>query len=227
MLTLMPGPDILFVITQSIARRPGDGIVHTTVAAFGISAILYQSSLAFQVVKVAGAIYLLYLAWQSLREKEGSDAAATAGRSRSFFALYRRGIWMNLLNPKVSLFFLAFLSQFVSPEARGGSPANDSARGHLYSAGVVGVCPRLPDRLSDRLAVTESGGFCPMDQSGESRSLCAVRVTSAVGGEGMRRSESAEGRKNQKKPVFCGGLFLVMAGWGSRRRPLLRKCRRW
>ncbi|PTX64297.1 threonine/homoserine/homoserine lactone efflux protein [Melghirimyces profundicolus] len=130
MLTLMPGPDILFVITQSITRNPKDGIavalglctglmVHTTAAALGVSAVLYHSSLAFQTLKVAGALYLFYLAWQSLREAGAAHTGSLAveGRKRPFFALYRKGILMNLLNPKVSLFFLAFLPQFVSPEA--------------------------------------------------------------------------------------------------------------
>jgi threonine/homoserine/homoserine lactone efflux protein len=127
-LTLMPGPDILFVITQSISRNPKDGVAvalglctglvaHTTLAALGVSAILYHSSIAFQTLKIAGAIYLFFLAWKALREEAAKPEAGPggAGGSWSFAALYRKGILMNLLNPKVSLFFLAFLPQFISP----------------------------------------------------------------------------------------------------------------
>ncbi|QKG84366.1 LysE family translocator [Kroppenstedtia pulmonis] len=128
-LTFMPGPDILFVITQSITGNWKDGmvvaiglctglVVHTMAAALGVSAILHHSSLAFQTLKIAGAVYLFYLAWQALREAGSSHDADGSGRtvgSQSLLGLYQKGILMNLLNPKVSLFFLAFLPQFISP----------------------------------------------------------------------------------------------------------------
>lgn len=129
MLTLMPGPDILFVIAQSITHSRRDGIavalglctglvVHTTAAAWGVSALLYHSSVAFQALKWAGALYLFVLAFQALREAgETGVSMEPSLRRRTFAALYRRGILMNLLNPKVSLFFLALFPQFVSPEA--------------------------------------------------------------------------------------------------------------
>jgi threonine/homoserine/homoserine lactone efflux protein len=128
MLTLMPGPDILFVIAQSVTHSRRDGIavalglctglvVHTTAAVWGVSALLYHSSVAFQVLKWAGAFYLFVLAWQALREaEETGEADQPPVRRQRFAALYRRGILMNLLNPKVSLFFLAFFPQFVSPD---------------------------------------------------------------------------------------------------------------
>ncbi|HWO97099.1 MAG TPA: LysE family translocator [Bacillus sp. (in: firmicutes)] len=129
-LTLSPGPDILFVMAQSMSngKRAGmatalglcSGItVHTMAAALGISAVLYQSNTAFQIVKYAGALYLLYMAWQAF--KEGNAPLAADGvEKRSMSSLYRKGILMNILNPKVSLFFLALLPQFVSTKA--GSP---------------------------------------------------------------------------------------------------------
>lgn len=126
-LTLLPGPDILFVLTQSISQGKMAGIatatglctgilVHTSAAALGISAIIYKSALAFEIVKYAGAAYLLYLAWQALRES-GELVSPTSVRETNSFALYRRGIFMNVLNPKVALFFLAFLPQFVNLES--------------------------------------------------------------------------------------------------------------
>lgn len=123
-LTLLPGPDILFVITQSISQGKKAGIAtasglctgvlaHTTAAALGISALVYKSTLAFEIVKYAGAAYLLYLAWHALKESDELVSSAPVQETDAF-ALYRRGIFMNVLNPKVALFFLAFLPQFVN-----------------------------------------------------------------------------------------------------------------
>ncbi|MDX1334417.1 MAG: LysE family translocator [Gammaproteobacteria bacterium] len=126
-LTLAPGPDIVFLVTQASSRGPKAGLatalglaagnlVHTLAAVLGISVIFQTSELAFEGLKVAGALYLLYLAWQALRHrKEGvglSHAEEAAGA-----ALFMRGVLMNVLNPKVALFFLAFLPQFVNPAA--------------------------------------------------------------------------------------------------------------
>lgn len=127
LLTLAPGPDILFVIAQGISNGRAAAvttatglcsgiIVHTAAAALGVSAIFHTSTLAFRTLKYAGAAYLLYLAYKTVREKGAFAAADGAGLIQGV-ALFRRGLIMNLLNPKVSLFFLAFLPQFVSPAA--------------------------------------------------------------------------------------------------------------
>ncbi len=124
-LALSPGPDNLFVMAQSAqnGRTAGlfvtlglaTGLVgHTVAVAFGLAAIVHSSAIAFSVLKYIGAAYLLYLAWQALR------AAASTGQQNPVQALsrgnlYRRGIVMNLTNPKVSLFFMAFLPQFADP----------------------------------------------------------------------------------------------------------------
>ncbi len=123
-LTLAPGPDNIFVLTQGIARgrKPAiitalgmcSGIsVHTAAAAFGISAVFYSSVIAFNVVKYAGALYLLYLAYRTLKER--STVKLAAADDRCSVALFKRGFVMNVLNPKVAMFFLAFLPQFVTP----------------------------------------------------------------------------------------------------------------
>jgi len=125
LLTVMPGPDNMFILAQSIAKGKNAGIatalglcteliVHITAATVGISAIIYQSALAFAIVKYAGAAYLLYLA--SFRDKS-SDLQIGSGSLLNYKALYKKGVIMNLLNPKVSLFFLAFLPQFVDHTA--------------------------------------------------------------------------------------------------------------
>lgn len=123
-LTIAPGPDNIFVITQGLTRGRKAAIitalgmcsgitVHTTAAALGISAIFYSSAAAFNLVKYAGASYLLYLAWKALRSN--ASLQLSAEQSLPATALFRRGFIMNVLNPKVALFFLAFLPQFVTP----------------------------------------------------------------------------------------------------------------
>lgn len=126
----MPGPDNIYVITESIANGKRQGIIiamglnsgvliHTLAAATGMSLILKQSAIAFLLVQYAGVAYLLYLAWQAYREK-ASYEEQEAIVSKSGFKLFKVGITMNLLNPKVALFFIAFLPQFVRED--GWSP---------------------------------------------------------------------------------------------------------
>ena len=123
-LTIAPGPDNLFVLTQGITRGRkaalftawgmGSGIiVHTTAAALGISAIIYSSGIAFQVLKFAGAAYLFYLAIVTFLGRKQAFSSQEQSRAKTSFEMYGRGFLMNVLNPKVGLFFLAFLPQFV------------------------------------------------------------------------------------------------------------------
>jgi len=130
-LTIAPGPDNTFIVAQGISRGRKAAIVtalgmcsgisvHTTAAALGISALLYSSATAFQILKYAGAAYLLFLAWNSLKEQQ-ILLPQGVGNGLSFHALFRRGFLMNVINPKVALFFLAFLPQFVSPGSEGAS----------------------------------------------------------------------------------------------------------
>ena len=125
LLAVAPGPDNLFVLTQSALRRRNAGllvmlglctglIVHSTAVALGVAVIFQTSALAFSALKFIGAGYLMVLAWQAFR---ASAARFQAERSpeTSLWKLYRRGIIMNITNPKVSIFFLAFLPQFADP----------------------------------------------------------------------------------------------------------------
>lgn len=128
LLALAPGPDNIFVLTQSITmgRRAGmiitlglctGLIVHTAIVALGVAVIFQTSAIAFNVLKYIGAAYLLYLAWRAFSARgEGVDIEGKP--LPGAWALYRRGIFMNVTNPKVSLFFMAFLPQFADP-ARG------------------------------------------------------------------------------------------------------------
>src|SRR5690625_5212090 len=123
-LTLMPGPDNMFTLAQSIGKGKKAGIFttlglctgllfHITATTIGISAVIYHSAVAFTIVKYAGAAYLLYLAYKSFTEK-GSKLNLEAEDALDYKSLYKKGIIMNLLNPKVSLFFLAFFPQFIN-----------------------------------------------------------------------------------------------------------------
>lgn len=126
LLALAPGPDNLFVLMQSAMRGRGAGLlvvlglcsgllVHTAAVALGLATLFATSVLAFTLLKVAGAVYLVWLAWQAWRAGPASDAEVAASPPGAG-QLYRRGIVMNVTNPKVSIFFLAFLPQFVSAE---------------------------------------------------------------------------------------------------------------
>lgn len=128
---LVPGTGVVYTVATGLVAGRRDsvaaafgctlGIVPAMTASMvGLSALLHASALAFQALKYAGAAYLLYLAWQTLKESGPLQITDRAPRSRSPFAIARTGVLINALNPKLSVFFLAFLPQFVSPDA--GSP---------------------------------------------------------------------------------------------------------
>jgi len=123
LLALAPGPDNLFVLTQSMSKGAKPGIfvtlglctgliVHTTAVALGVAAIFQTSQLAFDILKYIGALYLLYLAYLSFKSSSPHHLKANH-KNLSYIKLYKRGIFMNVTNPKVSIFFLAFLPQFT------------------------------------------------------------------------------------------------------------------
>lgn len=126
-LSLMPGPDNLFVLTESLTKGQKNGIaisiglscgvlVHTFAAATGLSIIIQKSAFAFSVIKYLGAVYLFYLAYKAFKEKKVELNLQSKNDSEEFkmMPLIKKGFLMNILNPKVSLFFIAFLPQFIS-----------------------------------------------------------------------------------------------------------------
>ena len=130
LLNITPGQDTLYIVTRSVAqgRRAGlwsvlgistGSVVHTLAAAFGLSAILATSASAFMVVKFAGAAYLVYLGVKMLLERPAAASASVEPvlPHEPAWAIYRAAVLTNVLNPKVALFFLAFLPQFVAPDA--------------------------------------------------------------------------------------------------------------
>ncbi len=126
-LMVIPGPATLLVLARSVSggRRAGiatglgigiGDLIHSTMATFGLSALLATSALAFEVVKYIGVAYLIYLGYRAFIEKSGNlDMAAAPEISPG--KAFRQGIFTEILNPKTALFFLAFLPQFIHPES--------------------------------------------------------------------------------------------------------------
>ena len=128
LLNLTPGQDTFYILGASIARGRRVGVasalgiasgcvVHTLAAAAGLSAILATSATAFIVVKLAGAAYLIYLGVRYIMARDRDFVHSPEAMSRDAWKVYRQGVVTNVLNPKVALFFLAFLPQFIDRDS--------------------------------------------------------------------------------------------------------------
>lgn len=127
LLTLMPGPDNMYVLIESITKGYKTGIaisfglvsgivIHTTIASTGLSFFFRNSDFAYKLIKIGGILYLLYLAYLAIKESVSHEKIITTIPENQirFWSLFRRGFLMNVMNPKVTLFFIAFLPQFIS-----------------------------------------------------------------------------------------------------------------
>jgi len=125
-LAISPGPDNIYVLTQSLTNGARSGIattaglisgciVHTTLLAFGVSIIITASPVIFFSIKVFGACYLLFLAWRVYKSNE-SISIGNKATKKSHWQLFKQGVIMNLVNPKVLIFFLAFFPAFIWDE---------------------------------------------------------------------------------------------------------------
>tara|TARA_B110001454_G_scaffold9218_1_gene8659 strand:+ start:141 stop:755 length:615 start_codon:yes stop_codon:yes gene_type:complete len=123
-LSISPGPDNIFVLTQSIVNGTKYGLatvfglmsgclVHTTLVAFGVSAIIKENESLFFVIKVIGASYLIFLAYKVYKSDSKIVLSNDTIKKESVLQLFKKGFIMNVLNPKVTLFFLAFFPQFL------------------------------------------------------------------------------------------------------------------
>ena len=132
LLTLAPGPDILYLLTKSLSDGAKSGIIlacglvsglvfHTALVMAGVAALIKSSAAALLALKIFGAAYLLFLAFGALKSaRVAKKISLTSSKTRQTLTeLYRRGVLMNVLNPKVLMFFLAFLPQFVDLSSDG------------------------------------------------------------------------------------------------------------
>jgi len=189
LLALAPGPDNLFVLTQSAIKGRLVGIVvtlglctglivHTGAVVLGVAAVFQASALAFNLLKFAGAAYLLYLAWGAFRAGASRLDSASAPEI-SLGRFYLRGIVMNVTNPKVSLFFLAFLPQFIDP-AKGSLSLQLGALGAIFILATILV-------------------------------FGAISLLAGTLGQWLRRSERAQILLNRTAGAVFAGLALKLA----------------
>ena len=152
LLIVVPGPNLIYIITRGIdqGRRAAvvsalgvetGMLVHVAAAVLGLSAVLASSEVVFNTVRYAGAAYLVWLGVVSIRSRPADLTDPTGGRALSLARLYSQGIVINVLNPKVGIFFLAFLPQFLDP-----SQGNVSLQ-ILILGGVFSVIATASDLL--------------------------------------------------------------------------------
>ncbi|MFN3640227.1 MAG: LysE family translocator, partial [Flavobacterium sp.] len=156
------GPDILYVLAQSISNGRKFGIavalglvsgiiVHTSLIALGVSTLIRQSEFLFLAIKICGAAYLLWLAYQVFKSSATVAISGTRQPLKGWWSLVRQGFLMNVLNPKVTLFFLAFFPGFIE-ESRGGVLQQIYLLGFVFmvQAFIIFV---LVSWIADRLTV--------------------------------------------------------------------------
>jgi threonine/homoserine/homoserine lactone efflux protein len=140
-ITASPGPDNLMVLGMGISKGRRHGIAfglgcglgclsHTVLAVIGVSALIAASTTAFTALKVAGGLYLIWLGFNALRSKGGPRVEAAHVQEQSLTKLFFKGVFANAINPKVVLFFLSFLPQFIIP-------ANGNVSGQMAALGIT------------------------------------------------------------------------------------------
>ncbi|GHA50854.1 LysE family translocator [Salinimicrobium marinum] len=171
LLTVSPGPDIIFVLVQGMANGKKYGlitalglvsgiIIHTTLVAFGVSAIIRESEMVFVVIKIFGALYLFFLAFKVFRSDPEIAFSAEGIQGRSFFSLFKQGFIMNVLNPKVTIFFLAFFPGFLW-EPEGNTVFQFYVLGFLFMFQAIlifGLVAALAGKISTYLQKHPSSG---------------------------------------------------------------------
>jgi threonine/homoserine/homoserine lactone efflux protein len=144
LLTLSPGPDNMMVLGIGMAKGQARGMAfglgcalgclsHTLLAVIGVSALIAASPLAFTSLKVCGGLYLAWMGFHAIRSRGGASASRAEGVTESARALFFRGVFANAINPKVALFFLSFLPQFVIAQ-RGDANLQTALLGLAFTA---------------------------------------------------------------------------------------------
>lgn len=157
LLTLTPGPDMTLFLGKAATGGRAAGMaaffgavtglfVHSVLAAIGVSALLKASPAAFFVLKIVGALYLLWLAVQAVRSGSALSLNTNARRRERLWPVFLSGLGINLLNPKIILFFVTFLPQFVAA-------ADPHAAGKLFFLGVLFIVIAIPICVAMILAI--------------------------------------------------------------------------
>ena len=162
-ITLTPGPDMTLFVGRALSSGRAAGfacfagattgiLVHTTLVALGLSALIVAAPAAFFALKIAGAGYLLWLAYQALRHGSAFSPSSAKGPERTLFKHWATGLGINLLNPKIVIFFIAFLPPFITP----GDP---HASGKLFFLGLFFILIAIPMTIpmiiaADRFSAT-------------------------------------------------------------------------
>ena len=189
-----PGTGVLYTLAVALTRRRAAelaaafgctlGIVpHMLAAMLGLAAVLHTSALAFAALKWCGVVYLLYMAWQALRETgRARDRHAAGGRRAPAGASSSPAILINILNPKLSIFFLAFLPQFIAADEAHPAGADAGIERGLHGddvCGVRGLRPVRRRRPRPRHHPAEGDGLAAPQLC---RRLCRARREAGVGG---------------------------------------------
>ena len=183
LLVLIPGPAVIYIVTRSArhGRMAGlvstagievGGLVHVAAATVGLSAVLASSSTAFNVVRYAGAAYLVYLGIRALLDRDGGgdgDESRTPPEAE-YRRMFWNGVIVNVLNPKTALFFLAFLPQFIDP-----------SRGAVaLQAGVLGICFITVAFILDGTWALIAGGAARRLREGPRSSRLLARASGGI-----------------------------------------------
>jgi threonine/homoserine/homoserine lactone efflux protein len=147
-IAITPGPDMTLFVGRALSNGKAAGMacmmgamtgvmIHTAMVALGLSALIIASPEAFLVLKVCGAGYLLWLAWQAIRNGSAFSPEKAGGKQRTLFENWATGLGINLLNPKIILFFMTFLPQFVAS-------SDPYAPGKLFVLGLLFIPLSLP-----------------------------------------------------------------------------------
>jgi len=148
LITLTPGPDMTFFISRAIGQSVPAGLVayagaatgiffHTALVAFGLAALIVASPTFFTTLKLSGAIYLAFLAYQAIAHGSAFQVSNKKQKQKSLFQNWLQGLGINLLNPKIILFFMTFLPQFISV-------TDPHATGKLFFLGVMFILIATP-----------------------------------------------------------------------------------
>jgi RhtB (resistance to homoserine/threonine) family protein len=171
LLNLTPGPDTVYILGRSIAQGREAGVAsalgicvgsifHTGAAALGLSAILATSSVAFVAIKLLGGAYLIFLGIKLLLDRRRQLSLPSNFRQRTSAAAFRQGVLTNVLNPKVALFFLAFLPQFIDPATNNKILAFVTLGFTFVTTGTIWclILAWFASSFSDRLRASETVG---------------------------------------------------------------------